>query len=114
MITTTTLTKHTISIKKNDAIECYHSNIFDRLNLDMDPWDEEYAIDLAQLAEDLKKMHLNRFTSFFREGCTMLMLENSDFQLLEDNVDNKDFMFEIVILDGDRVVEIIPGNVVTW
>ena len=114
MITTTTLTKHTISIKKTDVIERYHSNVFDRLTLDMNPWEEEYACDLAQLVVDLKNMHLNRFTPFFREGCTMMILDNDSMDLLESNVDNKDFVFEIVILDEDVVVEIIPGNVVTW
>ena len=114
MTTTTTITKHTIIVNKNKAIEQYNDAVLDRIQCDLKASDYEYCEDLINLGQELKRMHDNEFTIFFKEGCTMLLLESDDFQLLEDEVDNKDFFFEIHVMDGDRVVETISSDDVTW
>jgi len=114
MTTTTTLTKHTITINKYEAIERYNDSVLDRIQCDLKASDYEYCEDLITLGNELKRMHDNEFTIFFKEGCTMLLLENDDFQLLEDEADNKDFFFEIVVKDGDKIVELIESKDVSW
>ena len=114
MTTTTTLTKHTIIVQKDKAIEQYNDAVLDRIQCDLKASDYEYCEDLINLGEELRRLHNNEFTIFFKEGCTMLLLESDDFQLLEDEVDNKDFFFEIVVMDGDRLVEMISSDDVTW
>lgn len=114
MTTTTTLTKHTITINKYEAIERYCDSTLDHLQCDLKTSDYEYCEDLITLGNELKRMHDNEFTQFFKDGATMVLLENDDFQLLEDEVDNKDFFFEIVVKDGDRIVELIESNNVNW
>ena len=114
MTTTTTLTKHTITINKYEAIERYNDAVLDRIQCDLKASDYEYCEDLITLGNELKRMHDNEFTIFFKEGCTMLLLENDDFQLLEDEADNKDFFFEIVVKDGDKIVELIESKDVSW
>jgi len=114
MIKTTTITKHTITINKYEAIERYNDAVLDRIQCDLKASDYEYCEDLINLGKELKRMHDNEFTIFFKEGCTMLLLENDDFQLLEDEADNKDFFFEIVVTDGDRIVELIESKDVSW
>jgi hypothetical protein len=110
----TTLIKNTITINKYEAIERYNDAVLDRIQCDLKASDYEYCEDLINLGQELKRMHDNEFTIFFKDGATMLLLESDDFQLLEDNVDNKDFFFEIVVKDGDRVVELIESKNVTW
>jgi len=114
MNTTTTLIKNTIIVDKNKAIEQYNYSILDHIHNDLKASDYEYCEDLINLGQELKRLHDNKFLQFFKDGATMLLLESDDFQLLEDNVDNKDFFFEIVVKDGDRVVETISGDDVTW
>jgi hypothetical protein len=110
----TTLIKNTITINKYEAIERYNDAVLDRIQCDLKASDYEYCEDLINLGQELKRMHDNEFTIFFKDGATMLLLESDDFQLLEDNVDNKDFFFEIVVKDGDRIVETISSDNVTW
>ena len=114
MTTTTTITKHTIIVNKHEAIERYNDAVLDRIQCDLKASDYEYWEDLINLGEELKRMHDNEFTIFFKDGATMLLLESDDFQLLEDEVDNKDFFFEIHVMDGDRLVEMISSDNVTW
>jgi len=114
MITTTTLTKHTITINKYEAIERYNYSILDHIHNDLKASDYEYCEDLINLGQELKRLHDNKFLQFFKDGATMLLLESDDFQLLEDEVDNKDFFFEIVVTDGDRIVELIESKDVSW
>jgi len=114
MTTTTTLTKHTITVDKHEAIERYCNSTLDRLQCDLKASDYEYCEDLINLGKELRRLHDNEFTIAFKNGCTMLLLENDDFQLLEDEVDNKEFFFEIVVKDGDRIVETISSADVTW
>ena len=114
MTTTTTLTKHTIIVQKDKAIEQYNDAVLDRIQCDLKASDYEYCEDLINLGQELKRMHDNEFTIFFKDGATMLLLESDDFQLLEDEVDNKDFFFEIHVMDGDRLVEMISSDDVTW
>ena len=110
----TTLIKNTITIDKNKAIEQYNDSVLDHIQCDLKASDYEYCEDLITLGNELKRLHDNEFLQFFKDGATMLLLENDDFQLLEDNVDNKDFFFEIVVTDGDRIVELIESKDVTW
>ena len=114
MIKTSVITKHVIIVQKDKAIEQYNDAVLDRIQCDLKASDYEYCEDLINLGKELKRMHNNEFTIFFKEGCTMLLLESDDFQLLEDEVDNKDFFFEIHVMDGDRVVETISSDDVTW
>jgi hypothetical protein len=114
MTTTTTLTKHTITINKYEAIERYCESTLDHLQCDLKASDYEYCEDLINLGKELKRLHDNEFTQFFKDGATMVLLENDDFQLLEDNVINEEFFFEIVVMDGDRVVELIESKDVRW
>ena len=114
MIKTSTITKHVILVQKDKAIEQYNDAVLDRIQCDLKASDYEYCEDLINLGQELKRLHDNEFTIFFRDGATMLLLESDDFQLLEDEVDNKDFFFEIVVMDGDRVVETISSDDVTW
>jgi hypothetical protein len=114
MTTTTTLIKNTITINKYEAIERYNDSVLDHIQCDLKASDYEYCEVLINLGQELKRMHDNEFLQFFKDGATMLLLENDDFQLLEDNVDNKDFFFEIVVTDGDRIVELIESKDVTW
>ena len=114
MTTTTTLTKHTITINKYEAIERYNDAVLDRIQCDLKASDYEYCEDLINLGKELRRMHDNEFTIFFKNGATMLLLENDDFQLLEDEADNVGFFFEIVVKDGDRIVEAISSDNVTW
>ena len=114
MTTTTTITKHTIIVNKHEAIDRYNDSVLDNIRCDLKASDYEYCEDLINLGQELKRMHNNEFTIFFKEGCTMLLLEGDDFQLLEDEVDNKDFFFEIHVMDGDRLVEMISSDNVTW
>ena len=114
MTKTTTITKHTIIVQKDKAIEQYNDSVLDRIQCDLKASDYEYCEDLINLGQELKRLHDNEFLQFFKDGATMLLLESDDFQLLEDNVDNKDFFFEIVVKDGDRIVEAISSDDVTW
>jgi len=114
MTTTTTLTKHTITLNKYEAIERYCDSTLDHLQCDLKASDYEYCEDLITLGNELKRLHNNEFTQFFKDGCTMVLLESDDFQLLEDEADNKDFFFEIVVKDGDRIVELIESKNVSW
>ena len=114
MNTTTTITKHTIIVDKNKAIEQYKDSVLDHVQCDLKASDYEYCEDLINLGQELKRMHDNEFAQFFKDGATMLLLESDDFQLLEDNADNYGFLFEIVVKDGDRVVETISSDDVTW
>ena len=114
MNTTTTLIKNTITVDKYKAIEQYNDAVLDRIQCDLKASDYEYCEDLINLGNELKQLHVNEFAQFFKDGATMLLLENDDFQLLEDNVDNKDFFFEIVVKDGDKVVKTISSADVTW
>ena len=114
MVNTTTLTKHTITVDKNKAIEQYNDSVLDRIQCDLKASDYEYCEDLINLGKELKRMHDNEFTIFFKNGATMLLLESDDFQLLEDEADNVGFFFEIVVKDGDRIVEAISSDNVTW
>ena len=114
MIQVSTLVKHTIIVNKNKAIEQYNDAVLDRIQCDLKASDYEYCEDLINLGNELKRMHDNEFTIFFRDGATMLLLESDDFQLLEDEVDNKDFFFEIHVMDGDRLVDTISSDDVTW
>ena len=114
MTTTTTITKHTIIVNKHEAIDRYNDSVLDRIQCDLKASDYEYCEDLINLGQELRRLHNNEFTIFFKEGCTMLLLESDDFQLLEDEVDNKDFFFEIHVMDGDRLVEMISSDNVTW
>ena len=110
----TTLIKNTIIVQKDKAIEQYNDSVLDRIQCDLKASDYEYCEDLITLGNELKRLHDNEFTIFFKDGATMLLLESDDFQLLEDEVDNKDFFFEIVVMDGGRVVETISSDDVTW
>ena len=114
MTTTTTITKHTIIVQKDKAIEQYNDATLDHICNGLKASEYEYCEDLINLGQELKRMHDNKFRQFFKDGATMLLLESDDFQLLEDEVDNKDFFFEIVVKDGDRVVETISSDDVTW
>ena len=114
MIKTSTLTKHTIIVNKHEAIERYHDSVLDNIQCDLKASDDEYCDDLINLGQELKRMHDNKFRQFFKEGATMLLLESDDFQLLEDEADNKDFFFEIHVMDGDRLVEMISSDNVAW
>ena len=114
MVNTTTITKHTITINKYEAIERYNDAVLDRIQCDLKASDYEYCEDLINLGKELRRMHDNEFTIFFKEGCTMFLIESDDFQLLEDEVDNKEFFFEIVVKDGDRIVELIESKNVSW
>ena len=114
MTTTTTITKHTIIVNKHEAINRYNDSVLDHIQCDLKASDFEYCDNLINLGKELKRMHDNEFTKFFKEGATMLLLESDDFQLLEDEVDNKDFFFEIVVMEGDKVVETISSDDVTW
>ena len=114
MTTVSTITKHVILVQKDKAIEQYNDAVLDRIQCDLKASDYEYCEDLINLGQELKRMHDNEFTIFFKDGATMLLLENDDFQLLEDEVDNKDFFFEIHVMDGDRLVEMISSDDVTW
>jgi hypothetical protein len=114
MTTTTTLTKHTITIDKYEAIERYCESTLDHLQCDLKASDYEYCEDLINLGKELKRMHDNEFLQFFKDGATMVLLESDDFQLLEDEADNKEFFFEIVVKDGDRIVELIESKNVSW
>ena len=114
MTKTTTITKHTIIVQKDKAIEQYNDSVLDRIQCDLKASDYEYCEDLITLGNELKRLHDNEFTIFFKDGATMLLLESDDFQLLEDEVDNKDFFFEICVMDGDRLVETISSDDVTW
>ena len=114
VMTTTTLTKHTITVDKNKAIEQYNDSVLDHIQCDLKASDYEYCEDLINLGRELKRLHDNEFAHLFLEGATMFLLESDDFQLLEDNVDNVGFFFEIVVKDGDRVVETISSDNVTW
>ena len=114
MTKTTTITKHTILVQKDKAIEQYNDAVLDRIQSDLKASDFEYCEDLINLGQELKRMHDNEFTIFFKDGATMLLLESDDFQLLEDNADNYGFFFEIHVMDGDRVVEAISSDNVTW
>ena len=114
MTTTTTITKHTIIVNKHEAIERYHDSVLDNIQCDLKASDYEYCDDLINLGQELKRMHDNKFRQFFKDGATMLLLESDDFQLLEDEADNIQFFFEIHVKDGDRVVETISSDNVTW
>ena len=114
MTTTTTLTKHVITVDKYEAIERYNDVTLEHLQCDLKASEYEYCEDLINLGLELKRLHNNEFTKFFKNGATMFLLENDDFQLLEDEVDNKEFFFEIVVKDGDKIVEIISSADVTW
>ena len=114
MTTTTTITKHTIIVQKDKAIEQFNDATLDHIQNDLKASDYEYCEDLINLGQELRRLHNNEFTKFFRDGATMLLLESDDFQLLEDEVDNKDFFFEIHVMDGDRLVEMISSDNVTW
>ena len=114
MTTVSTITKHVILVQKDKAIEQYNDAVLDRIQCDLKASDYEYCEDLINLGQELRRLHNNEFTKFFKDGATMLLLESDDFQLLEDEVDNKDFFFEIVVMDGDRVVETISSDDVTW
>ena len=114
MTKTTTITKHTIIVNKHEAIDRYNDAVLDRIQCDLKASDYEYCEDLINLGQELKRLHNNEFTRFFKDGCTMLLLESDDFQLLEDNADNYGFVFEIVVMDGDRVVETISSDNVNW
>lgn len=114
MTTTTTITKHTIIVNKHEAIERYNDAVLDRIQCDLKASDYEYCEDLINLGQELKRMHNNEFTIFFKEGATMLLLESDDFQLLEDEADNGEFFFEIHVMDGDRLVEMISSDDVNW
>ena len=114
MTTVSTITKHVILVQKDKAIEQYNDAVLDRIQCDLKASDYEYCEDLINLGQELKRMHDNKFTIFFKDGATMLLLESDDFQLLEDEVDNKDFFFEIHVMDGDRLVEMISSDDVTW
>ena len=114
MIQVSTLVKHTIIVQKDKAIEQYNDAVLDRIQCDLKASDYEYCEDLINLGEELRRLHNNEFTIFFKDGATMLLLESDDFQLLEDEVDNKDFFFEIVVMEGDKVVETISSDDVTW
>ena len=114
MIKTSVITKHTIIVNKHEAIDRYNDSVLDRIQCDLKASDFEYCEDLINLGQELKRMHDNKFRQFFKDGATMLLLESDDFQLLEDEVDNVQFFFEIVVKDGDRVVETISSDDVTW
>ena len=114
MIKTSVITKHTIIVQKDKAIEQFNDATLDHIRNGLKASDYEYCEDLINLGQELKRMHDNEFTRFFRDGATMLLLESDDFQLLEDEVDNKDFFFEIHVMDGDRLVEMISSDNVTW
>jgi hypothetical protein len=114
MTTTTTLTKHTITIDKYEAIERYGDATLDHIQCDLKASDYEYCEDLINLGQELKRLHDNKFLQFFKDGATMLLLESDDFQLLEDNANNVGFFFEIHVTDGDRIVEAIESTDVTW
>ena len=114
MVNTTTITKHTITINKYEAIERYNDAVLDRIQCDLKASDYEYCEDLITLGNELKRLHDNEFTQFFKDGATMVLLENDDFQLLEDEADNKEFFFEIVVKDGDRIIELIESKDVSW
>jgi len=114
MIKTSVITKHVVIVNKHEAIERYNDAVLDRIQCDLKASDYEYCEDLINLGKELKRMHDNEFTIFFKDGATMLLLENDDFQLLEDNVDNVGFFFEIHVKDGDRIVEAIHSDNVTW
>ena len=114
MTTVSTITKHVILVQKDKAIEQYNDAVLDRIQCDLKASDYEYCEDLINLGQELRRLHNNEFTKFFRDGATMLLLESDDFQLLEDEVDNKDFFFEIHVMDGDRLVEMISSDNVTW
>jgi len=114
MNTTTTLTKHTITINKYETIERYCDSTLDHLQCDLKASDYEYCEDLINLGKELKRMHDNEFTQFFKDGATMVLLESDDFQLLEDNDGLNGFFFEIHVKDGDRIVELIESKNVSW
>ena len=114
MTTTTTITKHTIIVQKDKAIEQFNDATLDHICNGLKASDYEYCEDLINLGQELRRLHNNEFTKFFKDGATMLLLESDDFQLLEDEVDNKDFFFEIHVMDGDRLVEMISSDNVTW
>lgn len=114
MIKTSTITKHVIIVQKDKAIEQYNDATLDHIRNGLKASEYEYCEDLINLGQELKRLHDNKFRQFFKEGCTMLLLESDDFQLLEDEVDNEDFFFEIVVMDGDRVVEAISSDNVNW
>ena len=114
MTTVSTITKHVILVQKDKAIEQYNDAVLDRIQCDLKASDYEYCEDLINLGQELRRLHNNEFTKFFKDGATMLLLESDDFQLLEDEVDNKDFFFEIHVMDGDRLVEMISSDNVTW
>lgn len=114
MIQVSTQTKHTIIVNKHEAIDRYNDAVLDRIQSDLKASDFEYCEDLINLGQELKRMHDNEFTIFFKDGATMLLLESDDFQLLEDEADNKDFFFEIHVMDGDRIVEAISSDNVNW
>lgn len=113
MTTTTTITKHTIIVQKDKAIEQYNDATLDHIR-NLKASEYEYCEDLINLGQELKRMHDNKFRQFFKDGATMLLLESDDFQLLEDEAGNNDFFFEIHVMDGDRVVEAITSDNVTW
>jgi len=110
----TTLIKNTIIVQKDKAIEQFNDAVLDRIQCDLKASEYEYCEDLINLGQELKRMHDNKFRQFFKDGATMLLLESDDFQLLEDEVDNKDFFFEICVMEGDKVVEMISSDNVTW
>ena len=114
MVKTSVIAKHTIIVQKDKAIEQYNDSVLDRIQCDLKASDYEYCEDLINVGQELKRMHDNKFRQFFKDGATMLLLESDDFQLLEDEVDNKDFFFEIVVMEGDKVVETISSDDVTW
>ena len=114
MTKTTTITKHTIIVQKDKAIEQFNDATLDHIRNGLKASEYEYCEDLINLGQELRRLHNNEFTKFFKDGATMLLLESDDFQLLEDEVDNKDFFFEIHVMDGDRLVEMISSDNVTW
>lgn len=114
MTKTTTITKHTIIVQKDRAIEQFNDATLDHIRNGLKASEYEYCEDLINLGQELKRMHDNKFRQFFKDGATMLLLESDDFQLLEDEADNYGFIFEICVMEGDRVVEVISSDDVTW
>lgn len=88
----------------------YRLAVMEHLYTDMEYMEPaEFATDLAKLAADLNGMSsLNAFKTFkelFRTGCTMMLLDANDFEILDKWSENEED-FQLVILresDGSAV-----------
>lgn len=98
----------------------YRLAVMEHLYTDMEYMEPaEFATDLAKLAADLKGMGsrdaFKTFKELFRTGCTMMLVDADDFEILDKWSENEeDFQLVILRESDDSAVGVIQKDGLCW